>query len=143
MKIKLESPFKEKFSHGYLVVNKEPRRNVILYNPGANRTTISYARYLMSVHLGYEIDSKLEVDHINNDKMDDRIENYQLLTPLENRRKSAKPPKFRSLTCATCKVWFSRRAHQVDTKLKNGQKNFYCSYECRDKSLRNYKSNSP
>lgn len=87
MKIELEEPFKSKWRYGYFVTNSENRRNVVLYNSAGDRTTVSYARYLYGVHLGYEVPDHLEVDHKNNDKTDDRLDNYQLLTAEQNRLK--------------------------------------------------------
>ena len=88
MKIELKEPFKSKWKFGYLVVNSENRRNIILYNSPKERTTISYARYLMSVSLGKEIQKELVVDHIDNDQTNDTIENLQLLTLKENNKKA-------------------------------------------------------
>jgi hypothetical protein len=87
MEIQLRPPFNLKWKKGYLVVNPENRKNIILYNSQIDRTTISYARYLYSVYLGYEVPPEFEVDHKNNDKTDDRIDNYQLLTQEQNRLK--------------------------------------------------------
>lgn len=110
-KIELEEPFKSKWKYGYLVTNKEPRRNVILFNKDKDRTTISYARYLMSVHLGRELSKDEHVDHINNDRTDDRLENLQILTLAENSAKEAKR-RGRILVeyeCPVCKLIFTRR----------------------------------
>lgn len=103
MKIELESPFKEVWNCGYLVTNPENRKNVILYNNHSNRTTISYARYLMSVKLGRFIEAGFEVDHIDNDKTNDSIENLQILTKEENREKQNKLIRTKyELTCMVC-----------------------------------------
>lgn len=56
---------------------------------GPKRKTISYARYLMATHLGRELTKDEQVDHINDDKTDDRIENLQILTLAENNKKEA------------------------------------------------------
>jgi hypothetical protein len=58
-----------------------------LYNPNTKeRTTMAWAKYLMCLHLGRMLDPNTEtVDHINDDKTDDRIENLQLLTRNENK----------------------------------------------------------
>lgn len=112
-KIELEEPFKSKWKYGYLVTNKEPRRNVILFNKDKDkdRTTISYARYLMSVHLGRELSKDEHVDHINNDRTDDRLENLQILTLAENNAKEARR-RGRLLVeyeCPVCQLVFTRR----------------------------------
>lgn len=60
------------------------RRMVRLSSKRTRGLNTTYARYLFAAHLGHWIPKELEVDHINNDPTDDRIENYQLLTPEEN-----------------------------------------------------------
>jgi hypothetical protein len=47
---------------------------VLLYNTREDSTTVSYSRYLYSVYLGYEVPNHLQVDHINDDKTDDRLD---------------------------------------------------------------------
>ena len=90
MKINLKSPFKEKWKQGYLVTNTLDRKFVILYNSATDRSTIPYARYLMCVKLGRELKPEEHVDHINNDKTDDRISNLQILTQTENNQKEGR-----------------------------------------------------
>jgi hypothetical protein len=70
----------------YIILHsKECRRMACLYNPiNKKRKTISYARYLMSVKLKRELLKNEEVDHINDDKLDDRIENLQILSKSAN-----------------------------------------------------------
>lgn len=87
MKIELETPYRELYRFGYLVTNKENRKHVILYNSKTDRTTVSYARYLMTVKLGHFISDDLHVDHIDNDKTNDSIDNLQVLTVKENAQK--------------------------------------------------------
>lgn len=76
----------------YIVFHKkEGRRFAVLYpadkSSGLKRTTISYARYLMSVKEGRVLEEYEEVDHIDNDKTNDEISNLQILTRSENVRK--------------------------------------------------------
>lgn len=76
-------PFNEKWLCGYIVTNPERRRNVCLVG-GAPRTTISYARYLMSVKLGRFLKDDEHVDHIDHDKTNDTLRNLQLINRAEN-----------------------------------------------------------
>lgn len=68
-------------------------------------TSISYPKALMEVHLGRFLNYPDEtVDHINNDPLDNRIENLQVLSRSENAKKqhrdglAYKPPKNVPLT---------------------------------------------
>ncbi len=87
MKLELEEPFKSRWQRGYLVTNSENRKNVVLYNSEADRSSISYARYLLSVKHGRFLTSNEEVDHIDDDKTNDDFSNLQLLTQEQNRIK--------------------------------------------------------
>lgn len=87
MKLELEEPFASSWKRGYLQKNREGRTIVCLFNSNKDRTTIAYARYLMSVKLGRLLEATEEVDHIDNDKSNDSIENLQLLSGAENRQK--------------------------------------------------------
>lgn len=84
MKIELQPPFDKEWKHGYLVTNKENRKMVCLVNDRKTRKTISYARYIMSVKLGRELSKEEQVDHIDNDKTNDSIDNLQILTAEDN-----------------------------------------------------------
>ena len=103
MKIELESPYKEMWRKGYLVTNTEGRRNIILFNSRSERTTVSYARYLMSVSLGYFVPPEYEVDHIDDDKTNDILSNLQLLSSTENKKKQASKTR-PSVCCVICGV---------------------------------------
>jgi len=58
--------------------------------PGLKRSVISYARYLMSVKEARILRPEEQVDHIDNDKTHDVIENLQILSIAENNRKQGK-----------------------------------------------------
>lgn len=136
MKIELEEPFASKWSKGYIVVNSENRRNVVLYNSENDRTTISYARYLMSVKLGYEVPDHLEVDHRDDDKTNDDINNLQLLTPEENKDKENKrraeiTVAKQTVICKNCNCSFEIDTSYYNKKIKAGNSNIFCSVKCR------------
>ena len=57
---------------------KDGRARVVHYFDDGRTASESYPRYLWRQHKG-EIPDGMEVDHINGDRRDDRIENYQLL----------------------------------------------------------------
>ena len=136
MKIEIEHPFCEKYKAAYVVTNKEPRRSVILIGKDMSRRTISYARYLMSVHTGNEIDKNLEVDHVNDNKMDDRIDNFQLLTRYENIKKSQKKEEIIKRICPICQKEFDFAKRNLKFK-----PNPTCSRRCGGiKSIMTYKA---
>jgi hypothetical protein len=105
------------------------RKIVVLVSPG-HRTTMSYARYLMSVHIGRELVRDEEVDHIDDDCTNDAIENLQILSSRQNRQKQAKAQavKMVSLACCNCQVEFLREPRNV--RRKSATRNPCCSRSC-------------
>lgn len=68
--------------------SKRRRQLVVMFMDGS-RTTITYARWLMIQHLGRRLEGGEHVDHINDDPLDDRVENLQILSQAENARKAS------------------------------------------------------
>lgn len=119
-KINLQLPFLNDYKSGYLNINKEPRRVVLLVKFDGSKTSISYARYLMSCHLNRYLNRDEHVDHIDNNKLNDVIENLQILTQKENNQKN-KSRTYKTLICPICKKEFTKEARQLNSKIKNGK----------------------
>lgn len=131
MKIELEFPYQDFI--GYTVINPEKRKNVCLVHKiTKQRTTISFARYLMSVHLKRFLLKEEHVDHIDNDKTNDEIYNLQILTQKENNIKKFKDLKISRkiaiLICPNCKNEFKRFLNQVH--FNKNAKFSTCSKKC-------------
>lgn len=133
MVLNLESPFKEIWRKAYLRVGKDGRKRVDLVNWPESRTTISYARYLLSVQLGRFLTENEEADHIDQDRTNDSLENLQVLTVDEHKAKTKKESSGLSTIdciCSFCSVSFTRRAAHV-----RGEQTF-CSHSCSAKYSR-------
>lgn len=107
---------------------------ISISNPG-KRTTISYARYLMSLRLGRLLDKYEHVDHIDNDKSNDSIENLQILTPEQNKKKQEEFYKFHNktilqLNCSCCGKEFDYAARNHRYHVRLGRTEFCCSRSC-------------
>ena len=125
---KPEAPYLDSTVYGPYWHKQEGRRIVFVLWKGKPRTSTSYARYLMSVKLGRILEPSEQVDHINNDKTDDRIENLQILNHAENVEKSAKGRAMVNLQCPQCGVGFTRERRQ--THLVKGGRPTCCSKSC-------------
>lgn len=102
-------------------------------------TTKWYARYLMEQHLGRTLESWEEVDHINEDKTDDRVENLQVITHPENMRKYNRLrnlTKWYEFTCPECgkEARKEYRLYKRD-QLIRGNDGPYCSRSCKAKAI--------
>lgn len=119
--------------------------NLVLISDTSKRTTISYARYLMSVKLGRLLNKNEHVDHVNNIKSDDSIENLQILSPEENKKKQENHYRQHNkimldLVCPCCGEKFQCSARNYRYRTKLGKTNFHCSRSCAVKMQ--YKNNN-
>lgn len=137
MKIGLSDFYKDKgFKSAYLVTDKEPRRLVVLVKNDGSKTSVSYAKYLYTSHYKVDIEDGYEIDHINNDKMDDRLENYQVLSKSINANKGHKEGKKVEMTCPICGKKFLFLIKNLST-----HPNPCCSRKCGGKkSIETYKN---
>jgi len=86
MHIKLEYPYTEEWDFGCLTYRKKQRRMYVVFARRKDRKTTStaYARYLMSVKLGRKLEKDETVDHIDNNRLNDSLDNLQLLSRSDN-----------------------------------------------------------
>lgn len=126
MKIEVSDFYKEKgVKTAYVTTNKEPRRVVSLVFEDGSRKGMSYAKYLYTSYYKCEIARGDEVDHINNDKMDDRIENLQVISGKLNRNKSKMIKTMIERVCPVCGVTFLFEKRNLST-----HPNPCCSRRC-------------
>ena len=103
MKETISDFYKEKgFNVVYINTNKEPRRVATLRKENGEMISMSYAKYLYTSHFKTEIAKGDEIDHINGNKMDDRIENLQIISGTYNRQKDHKHKEMIILICPVC-----------------------------------------
>ena len=105
----------------------KPRRIVFLAGNG-RKTSMSYARYLVCVREGRWLGREEQVDHIDNDRLNDSLDNLQILSPAANNAKGRPPRKMVELTCPSCGSSFSRERRQ--THLVKGGNPTCCSRSC-------------
>lgn len=136
MEIMLQEPFLSKWSKGYKVYDTTTGRyRVVLYNNQNDISGMSYARYLMSVKLGHEVPPQYVVDHIDDDKTNDDINNLQILTAEQNRIKQQwhyieHVQVCYGVECNWCGVHFLLTERDVKTRLAKGVTDVFCSRSC-------------
>ncbi len=134
MVIDLEEPYSSLYRKGYLRISKDGRKRVDLFNNDKDRTTISYARYIMSVSLGYVLSKDYEVDHIDRDKTNDDISNLQVLTVSEHKQKNSKEMTTgRTCTIVVCENCGKDLLRETSTLR---YKTYYCNNYCREAKQR-------
>lgn len=119
----------------YKVYHKNENRNYAVLVPkdktsGLKRHTIAFARYLVSTNLKRFLTKDEEVDHIDNNKMNDVIENLQILSRDENVNKQIcyHGRKYVELRCPICKKTFEMPKNK--SFLQTGYRYNCCSKEC-------------
>ena len=103
MKEEVSEYYKSKgFNVVYVNTNKEPRRVATLRKADGTMCSMSYAKYLYTSYYNCDVDDEYHIDHINGDKMDDRIENLQKITGRYNRQKDHMVKEMVVVICPVC-----------------------------------------
>ena len=100
--IQLQYPYSNKWKKGYLNTNPEGRKTLSLYNSRTDRSSTQYARYLLAVKIGRFLTRKEQADHKDEDKANDNLSNLQILSVLENNRKTHKKDAVIQCICPIC-----------------------------------------
>lgn len=139
MEIELQAPYLGLWLKATLRMCEDGRRRVTLWN-GSVRMGTTYARYLMSVKLGRFLTEEEHVDHKDEDKSNDDIDNLQILTPLQNvqkniefksrQRKDAGLDVIVTVDCEGCGKPFEKPLRNVRYAKAKGQSQT-CSRKCK------------
>jgi hypothetical protein len=103
MKIEVSEYYKDKgVLNAYLLKNRENRQFVVLKYNNKETHSMSYAKYLYTSYYKCDIAEGDEVDHIDNDKTNDVIENLQVISQKLNLNKSKRRKELIEVTCPVC-----------------------------------------
>lgn len=136
MRIDLEEPYKSMYKAGYLNVGSDGRRRVWCTNEeGVTVFGTAFARYLMSVKLGYLVPDEYEVDHKDDDFTNDDINNLQILTKEQNLLKQKynyvmNVQQTFGFECAYCTTPFLLVEAEVRERQRKGGVYAFCSHRC-------------
>ena len=110
---------------------------VKLYIPGLG--VIDEHRYVMQNMLGRTLAYNEVIHHKDGNKQNNAPSNLTLTDRSSHARSHHSyhivGPAMVELVCANCGIHFSRRANQVNAKLKRGQIDFYCGCSCAAKAF--------
>lgn len=100
-------------------------------NDRTNRKTILYSKYIKSIEAGRLLEMHEEVDHVDGNKLNDRIDNLQIVSREENvrRRNKCIKKEIIDLICPNCGVEFKRAKNQTYLSKPNVSRTF-CSRKC-------------
>ena len=130
-----EYPYNDYFIYGPYCKKGDRFMINLVSIDNSSRTTLSYVRYLMSIHLKRKLESYEHVDHIDNDKCNDVLSNFQILTIKENNLKSRRHLNKQKIMvlfkCPNCGIEFSREKRM--SHLIKGGNLTCCSRQCSGK----------
>ena len=119
--------------YGPYLDSSKTRRIVLLYYSDGTRKTMSNARYIIQELLGIELAKDDEIDHINGDSLDDRLENLQIIKRKDHHKKHARKTEWYDFICPACGKQSRKPMRQVKHNWKNGKVGPYCSRHCAGK----------
>lgn len=117
-------------------INTSKGRLVIqIFIDGLLIKTTYYARLLMEQHLHRELTIDEVVHHKNSNKLDDRLENLEILTPTEHITTHNRASGIiHNLVCPVCKLDFDVTERELNRRLKETNKknhsNMFCDRQC-------------
>ena len=118
--------FSEKNGRNYIVTQDEQGREKLT----------ALARFNWENAYG-PIPAGMELDHKDGNKLNDNIDNLQLLTPLQNLNKSLRErgygPKHIEITCKFCGKKSMKRSKEVNKSIRRGCDGPFCDASCSQK----------
>lgn len=113
---------------------KDGRKHVIYVSESGKRKTESYPRFLLK-QAGIPLSETDTVDHIDNDKTNDALDNLQVLSSAENAKKAMqlRPRKWFQFVCPVCNSEATKPLNFVLNNRRQGKKGPFCSRRCAGK----------
>jgi HNH endonuclease len=122
-----EAPYPFEGYKVYGPIVHQSRTIVYLVSKKRGRTTLSYGKYLMSIHLGRWLNEDEIVHHKNGDPNDNDISNLEVITRTEHKKRHRKGPTMLRHVCKNCQKIFYRRT---------GLSGVTCSRSCLYEAMR-------
>ncbi len=112
---------------------KDGRLRVCVVYPDLSKRTVSYPKYLMEKHLNRYLEKNETIDHKDENPLNNKLSNLNILIKGDHCRKHAKRLLPRSFSCPQCKKPFvlsGRRLHDAIQNRKRGKVGPFCNKRC-------------
>ena len=116
-------------------INNKGREFVIIRYPDRSQRTVSYAKYLLELKLGRELDPHKEtVDHRDRNKNNNSPANLKILDRSNHTKEDAWRVKDSTFICPQCDTEFTKRnGRDMHNNRKKGKAGPFCSRSCAGK----------
>lgn len=116
-------------------IRKDKRMHVICIFPDGTRRTVSYPKYLVEKSIGRILNNDEEVHHKNDDRTDNKLENFEIVNTTTHRKLHAIRILSQDFICPVCGIEFSLQSKELSNIIRNREMGRsktgpYCSKEC-------------
>ena len=117
---------------------KDGRQHVCVLWPDARRSTVSFPKYIMEIHLGRYLHPEETIDHIDRNVQNNTISNLRVMARAEHAKFDALRLVSQTFICPVCHVEFVLSGSKISTLLSNRSRGKsktgpYCSRQCSGK----------
>ena len=120
-------------------IRKDGRSVIIVIREDGSRTTVSYHKYLMEIHLDRYLVGDETVDHIDCDFLNNEIHNLRVIGQSLHIKEDCKHLAPMTFRCPTCNTEFSLVGSRLSWCLssrKRGKAGPFCNRKCAGKYSR-------
>lgn len=116
-------------------LGKDKRLRIIVKFSNGTKTTVSYPKYLMEVHLGRYLEKNETVDHIDGNPLNNDINNLQVLDRKVHCANDAIRVKDVTVICQYCGKEFTIEGSKLEDRNRKDrhQSGYFCSKSCSGK----------
>jgi len=109
------------------------RKIVQVHYIDGTKKNLLYSRHLMQEHLGRELNRQEEVDHIDQDKTNDVLDNLQIIFNKQHLKLDTKRIKDVQIKCIWCRKIVFKNPRNMDHNSKLGKAGPFCGRSCAGK----------
>lgn len=114
---------------------KDNRLRVILKYKDGHKQLLSYPRYVMEKHLNRHLNVSEQIDHIDENPLNNNLENLQIVSFKEHQKQDAIRNKDVIVRCQYCGKGFTISGSKLNTRNRKDrhQSGYFCSKVCSGK----------